>query len=80
MASIKRWGKSLAVRIPGPLAKQLQIQAGTPVQMRIERGALVLRPQTRPRYRLADLVRQIKRHQLHGEIDFGPDVGCEVLE
>lgn len=80
MAAIQRWGNSLAVRIPGPLAKELQVEAGTPVQMRIERGALVLRPQGRPKYRLADLLRQIKPHQLHGEIDFGPDVGREVLE
>lgn len=44
MASIQRWGNSLAVRIPGPLAKQLKVQAGTAVELRVERGALVLRP------------------------------------
>jgi len=80
MASIQRWGNSLAVRIPGPLAKQLKVHAGTAVELRVERGALVLRPQGRPKYRLKDLLRNCKPSQLHGEIDFGPDVGREVLE
>ena len=80
MSAIQRWGNSLAVRIPGPLAKQLQVQAGTPVEMQVERGALVLRPRGRPKYRLKDLLRNCKPRQLHGEIDFGPDVGREVIE
>ncbi len=80
MASVQRWGNSLAVRIPSPLAKQLHVEEGTPVQMCVERGALVLRPQGRVKYRLDDLLRNCKPSQLHGEIDFGPDVGREVIE
>ena len=80
MASIQRWGNSLAVRIPGALAKELHVQAGTPVQMRVERGALVLRPEGRRKYRLEDLLRNCRPNQLHGEIDFGPNVGREVIE
>ena len=80
MAAIQRWGNSLAVRIPGTLAKQLKVQAGTPVELRVERGTLVLRPQRQPKYRLKDLLRNCKPSQLHGEIDFGSDLGREVIE
>jgi antitoxin MazE len=79
MATIELWGDSLAVRIPASFAKQLRVKAGTSVEMQVTHGTLVLRLRRRPKYCLKDLLRNCKRHQLHGEIDFGPDVGCERL-
>jgi antitoxin MazE len=79
MAAVQRWGNSLAVRIPAPLAKQLQVTEGSPVDVSVREGTLVVRPHRR-QYRLKDLLKQCKPSQLHGEIDFGPDVGREVIE
>jgi antitoxin MazE len=79
MATVQRWGNSLAVRIPAPLAKQLHVQEGTAIEVSVDEGALVVRPRRR-RYRLKDLLRNCKPAQLHGETDFGPDVGREVIE
>ena len=69
MADVQRVGKSLAFRLPAQLAKKRQIKA-----------ELTMRPNRRPKYRLADLLHNVKPHQLHGEIDFGPDVGSETVE
>jgi antitoxin MazE len=77
MATIVKWGKNLAVRIPAVLATQLQVAAGTPVDLEVRNGYLLVRPQRKPKYRLKDLLKNCKPNQLHGEIDFGPDMGRE---
>jgi antitoxin MazE len=79
MPTIQKWGNSLAVRIPAPLADELKIAAGTVVQIKLRKGELVVAPRRREKYRLRDLLKNCKPSQLHGELDFGPDVGREVL-
>lgn len=77
MATIQKWGNSLAVRIPAALAEQLKVKAGMPVEITTRNGSLVVRPRRRPKYRLRDLLKNCGPG--HGEIDFGPDVGREVV-
>jgi antitoxin MazE len=67
MATVQRWGNSLAVRIPASIAKQLRILEGTAIEISVDDGTLVVRPRRR-RYRLKDLLRNCKPAQLHGEI------------
>jgi antitoxin MazE len=80
MATVRRWGNSLAVRIPAGLAEQLQLKSGTPIEMVPVKGALVMKPKKRVRYRLQDLLKNCKPSQLHGEVDFGADLGREILD
>ena len=81
MATIQKWGNSLAVRIPAALAEQLCIQPGTPVEIVGKEGMIVVKPQRRrAKYQLDKLLKNCKPSQLHGEMDLGPDVGREVLD
>ena len=80
MPTIQKWGSSLAVRIPSSLAKELDVKEGTPVEITTEEGALVVTVERRPRYRLKDLLKDCRPEQLHGEIDWGEDVGREVVD
>jgi len=76
---IQRWGNSLAVRIPRHLARESRIDRGTPVEVSIANGNLVLAPLSRRRsYSLASLVKKITPANRHREIDFGKPVGREV--
>jgi antitoxin MazE len=79
MTTIRKWGRSLAIRIPKPLAQQLKAKPGTPVEIRTQQGSLVVTPEARPKYRLKDLLKRCTPRTLHGKMDFGPDVGREVL-
>ena len=79
MSSIQKWGNSLAVRIPMTTAKQVRVTVGTPVEIVAQDGAIVVRKKQR-KYRLKDLLKNCKPQHLHGETDFGPDVGREVLD
>lgn len=81
MPTVQKWGNSLAIRIPSRIAEQFSVKAGTPVEIRPENGKLVITPQEAPpRYRLMDLLKNCRPEQLHGEVDFGADVGREALD
>lgn len=80
MTIIRKWGNSLAVRIPAALASQLNIQAGTSVEVSTRNGSLVLTPCARPRYTLRELLKGCTPGQFHREVDFGPEVGREVID
>jgi antitoxin component of MazEF toxin-antitoxin module len=68
------------VRIPATLAGQLEVEPGTAVELHVEKGALVVRPKARRRFRLSTLLADCKPSQLHGEQDVGRDVGREIVE
>lgn len=79
MATIQKWGNSLAVRIPMAIAGQLAVTDGAIVDLEVRDGELVVRPTQTVSLSLEDLLRDCKPSQLHGETDFGLDVGREKL-
>jgi len=56
------------------------MREGTRVELECKAGAIVMRPQSRPRHRLSQLLRACTPARLHRESDFGPDVGAEVVD
>ena len=73
---IGKWGNSLAVRIPGPYAKDLDLKEGMELEVSLLDGGLVLRPR-RTQYTLEELVERITPENIHGETDWGEAVGGE---
>jgi hypothetical protein len=43
-------------------------------------GGLTVGPAARPRYTLDELLAPVTPDNLHGEVDFGPPVGREILD
>lgn len=80
MSKLQKWGNSLALRIPAALAEQLDVADGTEVELTVRDGELVVRPIRQSKLSLRELLKDCKPSHLHGEIDFGEDVGREVLE
>lgn len=79
MSTVQRWGNSLAIRIPHAIAGQLEVCEGTTVDLQVREGELVVRPSTAKKLSLGELLKNCRPSQLHGETDFGPDVGREVI-
>lgn len=77
-AEVKKWGNSLALRIPKALAEEVGLESGSRVELIAENGRLHVISVKRPRYTLEELVAQITPDNRHGEIDIGPAVGKEV--
>ena len=80
MPTVQKWGNSLAVRIPAAMAGQLEVRDGAEVELSVRNGELVVRPVKAQKLSLRDLLKNCKPSQLHGETDFGDDVGREILE
>jgi antitoxin MazE len=75
--TVTRWGNSLAVRIPGGLARDLALVEGAGVRITAEGGRLVLQP-TDVRQDLETLLSGITEENLHGEADWGAPAGAEA--
>lgn len=73
--TVKKWGNSLAIRIPKVISEELSIQYDTEVEMIARKGSLILTP--RPCYLLKDLLAQVSQDNLHEEIDTGDRTGRE---
>lgn len=76
---VQRWGNSLGVRIPKPIAEKAHLGPGSEVQVTTERGRLVIAPVKRPIYSLARLLSKITAKNLHGEVSTGEPIGREQL-
>jgi len=70
-AKIQKWGNSLAVRIPRPIAQDLGLRPDTDIEISIPEGkpSLLL---TRREYTLEELVSRITPENRHSEVDLGP--------
>jgi antitoxin MazE len=74
---VGKWGNSLAVRIPGTYATELDLEEGVELEVTRVDGGLLLRPRKRA-YKLEELLAQIKPENIHGETDWGSAVGGEA--
>lgn len=74
---ISKWGNSVALRIPKSFAQQVNLQEGTPVDLKIEKDQLVISPQ-KQKPDLKSLLSEVNEDNLHEEIDFGEPEGKEV--
>jgi antitoxin MazE len=79
-AKMLKWGNSLAVRIPKPVADQANLKAGDSLEIEVgEEGAVRLRG-VRKVPTLAQLVSQLTPENRYEEISTGPEVGKERVE
>src|SRR5271169_3944966 len=74
---VGKWGNSLAVRIPGIYAKELDLADGVELEVTRVDGGLLLRQQ-KHNYRLEELLAKITPENIHGETDWGSPVGRET--
>ena len=72
---VAQWGTSLAIRIPKPLAEELELQAGTAVELSAEDGRLTV---ARKELDIKEMIARITPENRHEEWDLGPPQGKEI--
>ena len=75
-ARIAKWGNSLGVRIPRAVAKEVGLEEGADVEVKISGRDLVLAPVHRE-YSLAELVAGITPENRHEETEWRAPLGNE---
>ena len=71
---VSRWGTSLAIRIPKPIAEQWGVQEGSSIEIVPRGDQIVLRKKS---YDLNSMLAQIEPGNLHPEHHTGPAQGRE---
>jgi antitoxin MazE len=74
---INRWGNSLGVRIPLPVANELGFKIGTIVDVTVEDGKAVISP-IKKKYTLSELLEGVTPDLIEGEYNWGQTVGNEA--
>jgi antitoxin MazE len=77
-ATVKKWGNSLAIRLPRAFAEQLGLANGTAVDLSLTEGGLLLTPARPAPPRLEELLARVTRRNVHAEVRTGAAVGREV--
>lgn len=66
---LSKWGNSVAIRLPKALLGAIGLEAGSSVEIRVDKDRLIIEP--RRRYKLDDLVRGITEANRHATEDEG---------
>ena len=74
---VLKWGNSLGLRIPRSFAADIQVSEGTPVDLTMENGQLIVRVAMDREWSLEELLAGVHPENLHAEIDTGGSVGGE---
>ncbi len=75
--TVRKWGNSLALRIPNAFASEINLKPGTAVTLSIDGGKLIVLP-TPQVHCLKDLLSKVTKDNIHHEVQFGGPTGKEV--
>jgi antitoxin MazE len=77
-ARIRKWGNSLALRIPRVVADDLGLERDSLVDLTMMKKQLVVAPAPKEQPRLEELLDRVTSANVHAEADFGSPVGREA--
>lgn len=77
-AIVRKWGNSLALRIPSSFAKDVHLSQGSMVDVAVVEGRLVVKPTGRRKVSLSGLLKGITKDNRHSERDWGGLSGREA--
>lgn len=75
---VKKWGNSAAVRIPAAIMAAAHVNLDQPVEVREEKGRIVIEPIRRKEYKLDELLGGITGKNQHSPVDTGVPAGREI--
>lgn len=75
---VKKWGNSASVRIPASVMAAASLHIDQLVDIREDKGRIVIEPVSTPVYDLDELLAQMTPDNLPDDMDFGAPVGNEI--
>ena len=76
---IRKWGNSLGLRLPKSVLEEAGIGEGTPVELKVKNGVIVVAPVKRPHFLLKSLLSGVSPKNTPVGEDFGETAGSEIL-
>lgn len=79
--SLKKWGNGTGVRLPKKILKAANIQVDQELEISIKGRSIILTPIKQPNtITLRQLLGSVTPEQVGGELDWGEDVGSEIVD
>jgi antitoxin MazE len=75
---IKKWGNSLALRIPKSFALNANLRQDELVDLSMDKERIIITPIGEKEYSLDKLLESVSESNLHGEFDTGAPAGKEI--
>ena len=75
---VQKWGNSLAVRLPKEAAESIGLRQGSVVSIVSVNDLISIKPVSKPKEKLAQMVRKTTKKNRHALIDWGTPVGKEI--
>jgi len=75
---VKKWGNSLAIRIPSRVARDLGLSNDSHVEITSDGNIATIKREADPGLSLDALVKGITSANVHGEVDWGTLAGKEI--
>lgn len=75
---VKKWGNSASVRIPASIMAAASLHIDQLVDIREDKGRIVIEPVSTPVYDLDALLAQMTPDNFPDDMDFGSPVGNEI--
>ena len=76
-SKVKKWGNSLAVRIPKPFAEEINLKENDNVNISVKDGRIVIEHAVRE-YELEELIDKVEEENIHEEYSYGKAQGKEI--
>jgi antitoxin MazE len=74
--ALQKWGNSLGVRIPGGMARALQLKDGDAVELISETGRIIIQPTRKESLRAK--LKRVSSENLHSAFEVGAAKGKEA--
>ena len=78
--NIQKWGNSLGVRLPNSIALSQSLKVGSRVEVKETRTGISIEVVQKSKPTLDELLNNFDTNTQHGLVDWGSDVGEEVVE
>lgn len=78
LTKVQKWGNSLGLRIPKSFAEEAEVKEGSPIDLSVSDGQLVIRPIRQEKYELRKLLAAVTEENLHAEVSTGEAQGLEA--
>jgi antitoxin MazE len=75
---IKKWGNSLALRIPKSFALNANLKQDKLVDISVDKERIIITPISEKEYSLDELLTGVSEDNLHDEFDTGAPAGKEI--
>ncbi|HRS02466.1 MAG TPA: AbrB/MazE/SpoVT family DNA-binding domain-containing protein [Bacteroidota bacterium] len=75
---VKKWGNSLAIRVPQAIASQINITEGSKIKLILKKNMIEIIPTESREYHLNNLLQAVTKENQHKEISTDSPIGKEI--